>query len=239
VKEGMNVKYTMFPLSENALTIRFSNDVNEQVNQYVHRFTFWLEQQRWEGIIDIVPAFSSLTIYYDPLVLGTYEQVCKQLQAQLERIEEATPSVQERTIIIPVCYGGEFGPDLKEVAQYHRLTEEEVIRIHSHGKYKVYMIGFAPGFAYLGGLSSKIATPRRTTPRTMIPAGSVGIAGGQTGVYPLSTPGGWQIIGRTPLQLFRPNHRQPSLLRAGDVVRFQPITEKEYRMWRNDGDTCH
>jgi inhibitor of KinA len=160
------------------------------------------------------------------------------LKTELEQMEH-TAAMNERNIVIPVCYGGEFGPDLKEVAQYHGLTEEEVIHIHSHGEYKVYMIGFVPGFAYLGGLSPKIATPRRTTPRTMIPTGSVGIAGGQTGIYPLATPGGWQIIGRTPLSLFRPNHRQPSLLRAGDIVRFQPITEKEYRMWRNDGDTYH
>jgi inhibitor of KinA len=232
------LKYTMFPLSENAITIRFSNGVNEQTNRQVRYLAFALENKRLKGIIDIVPTFSSLTIYYDPFVLGPYEQACERLKAELEQVEH-TPSMSERNIVIPVCYGGEFGPDLKEVAQYHGLTEEEVIHIHSHGEYKVYMIGFAPGFAYLGGLSPKIATPRRTTPRTMIPAGSVGIAGGQTGIYPLATPGGWQIIGRTPLSLFRPNHRQPSLLCAGDVVQFQPITEKEYRMWRNDGDTYH
>lgn len=144
---------------------------------------------------------------------------------------EAPPS---RTVVIPVCYGGEFGPDLEEVARFHGMTEDEVIAIHAQGRYRVYMIGFAPGFAYLGGLSPEIATPRRATPRTHVPAGSVGIAGNQTGVYPLATPGGWQIIGRTPLALFRPHHEEPSLLRAGDIVQFCPITEEQYRMWDDE-----
>ncbi|MBA2875545.1 inhibitor of KinA [Anoxybacillus caldiproteolyticus] len=233
------MKYTMFPLSENALTIRFFHEVSEQVNERVHQFTLMLQKQRWEGIVDIVPTFSSLTIYYDPLFVGAYERMCERLQTALERLEQEVPPVPERTIVIPVCYGGNFGPDLPDVAEYHGLTEQEVINVHSHGTYKVFMIGFAPGFAYLGGLSLDIATPRRATPRIAVPAGSVGIAGNQTGIYPLSTPGGWQIIGRTPLSLFRPHDPEPSLLRAGDIVRFQPITEEDYRMWNDERDSCH
>jgi inhibitor of KinA len=227
--------YMMFPLSEYAVTIRFSTNVDEAVNDYVHRVAVFLEQQKKDGIFDIVPTFSSVTVYYDPLVVGNYEEMCEWLRTELERVEqvEAPPS---RTVVIPVCYGGEFGPDLEEVARFHGMTEEEVIAIHAQGRYRVYMIGFSPGFAYLGGLSPKIATPRRATPRTRVPAGSVGIAGSQTGVYPLATPGGWQIIGRTPLALFRPEHDEPSLLRAGDIVQFRPITEDEYRMWSDQHD---
>jgi inhibitor of KinA len=227
--------YMMFPLSEYAVTIRFSTKVDEAVNDYVHRVAVFLEQQKKDGIFDIVPTFSSVTVYYDPLIVGNYEEMCEWLRTELELVEqvEAPPS---RTVVIPVCYGGEFGPDLEEVARFHGMTEEEVIAIHAQGRYRVYMIGFSPGFAYLGGLSPKIATPRRATPRTRVPAGSVGIAGSQTGVYPLATPGGWQIIGRTPLALFRPEHDEPSLLRAGDVVQFRPITEDEYRMWSDQHD---
>ena len=134
-----------------------------------------------------------------------------------------------RTVSIPVCYGGEFGPDLEYVARHNNLTTDEVIHIHSSGEYLVYMIGFAPGFPFLGGLSPKIATPRRPSPRATIPAGSVGIAGMQTGVYPIETPGGWQLIGRTPQKLFLPNENPPSLLQAGDVVKFCPISFQEYQ----------
>jgi inhibitor of KinA len=237
-KEGMTMDYTMFPLSEYAVTIRFSTKVDEAVNDYVHHAAIFLEQQKREGILDIVPTFSSVTVYYDPLVAGSCEEICEWLQTELERVEQvkAPPS---RTVVIPVCYGGEFGPDLEEVARFHGMTEDEVIAIHTQGRYRVYMIGFAPGFAYLGGLSPKIATPRRATPRTHVPAGSVGIAGSQTGVYPLATPGGWQIIGRTPLALFRPDHNEPSLLRAGDIVQFRPITEEQYRMWENEHDSSN
>ncbi|HET6872400.1 MAG TPA: 5-oxoprolinase subunit PxpB, partial [Sporolactobacillaceae bacterium] len=138
------------------------------------------------------------------------------------------------TVNIPVCYGGEWGPDLDHVAAVNGLSPEEVIRIHSEGVYLVHMIGFAPGFPYLGGLSKEISTPRRETPRLVIPKGSVGIAGDQTGVYPLETPGGWQLIGRTPINLFNPNSETPSLLKAGDFVRFVPISPSEWGDQSND-----
>ncbi|ANB60855.1 5-oxoprolinase subunit PxpB [Anoxybacteroides amylolyticum] len=228
----------IFPLSEYALTVRFSEEISEAANDKAHQFARWLEKQLIKGIVEVVPTFSSVTIYYDPLVLGTYEHVRNQTKRWLEQMER-TIQPKARTVVIPVCYGGDFGPDLSEVARYHGMSKEDVVRLHAEAVYKVYMIGFSPGFAYLGGLPLELATPRRATPRHTVPAGSVGIAGTQTGVYPLSTPGGWQIIGRTPLSLFRPTHPQPSLLRAGDIVRFQPMTENEYRMWKNDGDSCH
>lgn len=228
----------IFPLSEYALTVRFSDEINEVANEKAHQFARWIETQSIHGIVEVVPTFSAVTIYYDPLVLGTYEHVRNQTKRWLEQMEE-TIQPKARTIVIPVCYGGEFGPDLPEVARYHGMSEGDVVRLHVEALYKVYMIGFSPGFAYLGGLPPELATPRRATPRRVVPAGSVGIAGAQTGVYPLATPGGWQLIGRTPLSLFRPTHRQPSVLRAGDIVRFQSITENEYRMWKNDEDSCH
>lgn len=180
------------------------------------------------------------------------ETVCKQINAVAAKLhsrpddtqithssfeahssfETHMPIETQRTIEIPVCYGGDFGPDLGFVAAHCGLSEEEIIAIHSSGDYLVYMIGFAPGFPYLGGMPERIAAPRHRTPRTVIPRGSVGIAGGQTGVYPIATPGGWQLIGRTPLELFRPESEYPSLLRAGDKVRFKPITREQYR----DGD---
>ncbi|WP_027409129.1 5-oxoprolinase subunit PxpB [Anoxybacteroides tepidamans] len=227
--------YTIFPLCENALTVRFSNEMSEEASRCVQQLASLLGSGAYEGIIDIVPAFSSVTIYYDPLILGTYKQACSIIKAEMEKMDPTSLFREKRTIVIPVCYGGEFGPDLPEVARYHCMAEEEVIRLHSAARYKVYMIGFAPGFAYLGGLPSQLAAPRRAVPRLVVPAGSVGIAGSQTGVYPFATPGGWQIIGRTPLALFHPNQQPPSLLQAGDIVQFRPIDEKEYRMWGRDG----
>lgn len=160
--------------------------------------------------------------------MSPFEVVSSILQSKLEN-EQTEKELDHRTVSIPVCYGGEYGPDLEYVARHHNLTPEEVISIHSEGEYLAYMIGFAPGFPFLGGLSEKIATPRRSSPRTSIPAGSVGIAGMQTGVYPISTPGGWQLIGQTPIKLFLPEQNPPSLLQAGDIVKFEPISKEEYQ----------
>ncbi len=223
----MTVEYTLFPLCEYAVTIRFSDRIDEAVNDIVHQTAARLQAERKEGIEEIAPAFSSLTVYYDPLVAGSYADVCAWLHENIGRSEQAVRR-SVRTVVIPVCYGGEFGPDLPDVARFHGISEDEVVKLHSAGRYRVYMIGFSPGFAYLGGLSPRLATPRRAVPRTKVPAGSVGIAGGQTGVYPLATPGGWQLIGRTPLRLFDPHREEPSLLAAGDIVEFRPIGAREF-----------
>jgi inhibitor of KinA len=138
---------------------------------------------------------------------------------------------EARTVEIPVCYGGAFGPDLEDVARRHELEAADVIRIHSNGDYLVYMVGFMPGFAYLGGLSARIATPRRLSPRTAVPAGTVGIGGDQTGVYPLASPGGWNLIGKTPLRIFDIQRNEPALLVAGDRVRFRQISLSEFSDW--------
>ncbi|MEB3749852.1 MULTISPECIES: 5-oxoprolinase subunit PxpB [Geobacillus] len=229
----MTMEYTLVPLCEYAVTIRFADRIDERVNDVVHEVAARLEGARKEGIIEMVPAFSSLTVYYDPFVVGSAADVCAWLR---EHLKSSEPVVRPpaRTVVIPVCYGGELGPDLAEVARFHGMTEDEVVALHAGGRYRVYMIGFSPGFAYLGGLSPRLATPRRRVPRTMVPAGSVGIAGAQTGVYPLATPGGWQLIGRTPVKLFDPHGEKPSLLSAGDIVQFRPIGREEFARWERE-----
>jgi inhibitor of KinA len=232
--------YEFIPLSENAVVIKFGEQISTDVHQWVRQVSAYFTEHQVEGVTEIVPAFTTVTVYYDPFQLARnstgkwdvksspFEKICTILENILSSLRH-TASPQGKEVIIPVCYGEEFGPDLEEVARFNQLTPEEVIHIHTSGHYLVYMIGFVPGFAYLGGLSEKIATPRKASPRLRIPAGSVGIAGMQTGVYPIESPGGWQLIGRTPIPLFRPHHPQPSLLQIGDFVRFQAITKEEYQ----------
>lgn len=229
---------TMSPLGDSAVIIQLGEGISEQTHRVVSALTKRIENDPFPGFIECVPAFTSVTVFYQPFevyrkmesgkaVDSPYEKVKALIEHHLQELtmEEET---NQRTVEIPVCYGGGFGPDLEEVADINGLTAQEVIDIHTSGEYLVYMIGFAPGFPYLGGMSEKIAVPRRSSPRTSIPAGSVGIAGMQTGVYPLSTPGGWQLIGNTPLELFKPYEQPPSLLRAGDIVKFVSVTEEEY-----------
>jgi inhibitor of KinA len=224
----------MIPLGDSAVIIQFGNNITLENHQKVRVLAAHLEDKPFPGMIEFVPAFTTVTIYYNPLVL-TYKDACSTIKHIMDDLEIGAPS-EPRTIEIPVCYGGDFGPDLEYVAEHNGLTVDEVIQIHSGAEYLVYMIGFAPGFPYLGGLSERIQAPRRSTPRLRIPAGSVGIAGMQTGVYPIETPGGWQLIGRTPVPLFRPNDSSPSLLQAGDIVRFRPISQQEYEEWKEGGN---
>ncbi|WP_046174755.1 5-oxoprolinase subunit PxpB [Domibacillus indicus] len=235
-REEIHIK----PLGESAVTVQFGTEINSFINKKVKALATKLQNDSFSGFIECTPAFSSVTVFFDPFVVkqayGEKEKTSFQIvRAILERMlktfveeKESTPQIVE----IPVCYGGDFGPDLDFVAEHNGLSADEVIRLHASAQYPVYMIGFAPGFPYLGGLSEKINAPRRPSPRTSIPAGSVGIAGSQTGVYPISTPGGWQLIGRTPMALFRPDRDQPSVLSAGDIVKFAPITKEEYEQYR-------
>ncbi|HID61798.1 MAG TPA: 5-oxoprolinase subunit PxpB [Anaerolineae bacterium] len=211
---------------DSALVVEFSNEISEQVNRGVHALACALEKNPLPGLGEAVPTYRSLLIHYDPLRLS-----CEEVRAFVSDVLQKGEEVLEhesRVVEIPVVYGGEFGPDIEFVAEYNSLSVEEVVRIHSAATYLVYMLGFSPGFAYLGGMSEAIATPRLETPRTLVPAGSVGIAGQQTGIYPIATPGGWRLIGRTPLKLFDPKSDPPTLLKAGDTVRFTPISEGEY-----------
>jgi inhibitor of KinA len=174
---------------------------------------------RVRGVRDVVPAYASVGVHVDPLRFD---------QAALEAVlaadwHEARAADDSRLVDIPVCYGGAFGPDLADVAAFAGCSEADVVARHSAGRYRVYMLGFLPGFAYLGGVDPSIGMPRRASPRAAVPAGSVGIAGGQTGVYPYESPGGWQLIGRTPVRMFDPDRSVPALLAPGDRVRFVPL----------------
>lgn len=221
------MEFTFSPLSEKALVIETGSAINKETELAVRKLTALLESQTPDWVIEFIPAFTTVTVFYDPLRLNQAqaEQELRRLISALDEVEASEP----RIIDIPVCYGGAFGPDLAFVAEHNGLTEEQVIEIHTSGTYRVHMIGFAPGFPFIGGMSEKIAAPRRKSPRLRIPERTVGIAGMQTGVYPIETPGGWQLIGRTPLRLFVPEQDIPSLLRAGDKIRFTKISEAEYR----------
>ncbi len=225
---------TVEPLGDSALLIQFGDAIDESVNAAVHAAALALEQHPFEGFVECVPSFTTLTVYYDlmhlkawPANQTAFECVRAMVTDRLRNCEKASANPAQ-VVEIPVCYGGEHGPDLTYVAEKNGLSEGEVIRIHAEQEYLVYALGFAPGFPYLGGVPERIAAPRKVTPRLHIPAGSVGIAGTQTGIYPLNTPGGWQIIGRTPLALFRPEQELPVLLRSGQRIRFKAISAEEY-----------
>lgn len=189
-----------------------------------------------EGVVDVVPAYATVTVFYEPSKFAgeapPYEAVCEFIGACAKR-GPAAKAHAPRRIEIPVCYGGELGPDLGEVAAHAKLTEQDVVLLHSKADYLVHAIGFTPGFPYLGGLPKALRVPRRDTPRARVPAGSVAIGGSQTGVYPVESPGGWRIIGRTPLALFRADREPAALLRPGDLVLFRPISAEAFASWKS------
>jgi inhibitor of KinA len=230
-----NKAFKIYYLSETAVTVEFGQQIAEGLLNAVNSLNLLLHQQPFPGFNTTVPAYSTLTVFYDPFVviksdlpgLSCLAKVSGYL-GDLNLQMKTTNSVKGDIITIPVCYGGAFGPDLAEVAGFNQLSIAEVIKLHTAATYKVYMIGFVPGFAYLGGMDELLATPRKATPRKLVPAGAVGIAGQQTGVYPLDTPGGWQIIGQTPLKMFDLDRGQPSLLKAGDIVIFKSIDIQEF-----------
>lgn len=219
-----NVRF--LPCGDQAVTVEWGSTIDEHINQQVHAFARKVEALSHPAITEVVPTYRSATVHYRPEVFS-YEEL-NQLLAPLAQ-GSAEEGEELPVVEIPVCYGGEYGPDLEEVAQHCSLTPEEVIARHTAPTYRIYMLGFTPGFPYLGGMDPSIAAPRRKEPRIHIPAGSVGIAGEQTGVYPIVSPGGWQLIGRTPLRLFDPQREQPILLSAGAGIRFVPIDEETFR----------
>ncbi len=209
-----------------ALVVEFGDRVDPALNREVRALWRAAERAAIPGVLDLVPTYRSLLVSYDPLTTDPDELRERLLEIDAEK--GSLDPAASRLVRVPTAYGGEFGPDLPFVARHNGLTEAEVIEIHSGTDYLVYMLGFSPGFPYLGGMSPRIATPRLTTPRLAIPAGSVGIAQQQTGIYPVESPGGWQLIGRTPLRLFDSGRQPPALLEAGDSVRFVPISPEEY-----------
>lgn len=227
VKAYSSAKY--FPFGDNALIIELGDAISLEINQKVITLNEAILKAKINGIEEAVPTYRSLLIRYDPMKT-TYEQLVfrlKDLEATIKTGELAEG--KHKKIIIPCVYGGDYGPDLSFVAEYHGLTEKQVIELHSGREYRVYMIGFVAGFPYLGELPDEIATPRLSVPRLRVPAGSVGIAEKQTGIYPCEAPGGWRIIGRTPIKLFDLSREPPNLLEPGDTVKFQPISEEEFK----------
>jgi inhibitor of KinA len=212
--------------SDASLLVEFGNTVSQQMHSCVIGLFRALLAERDARIRNLHPGYASLLIDFDVLQLS-HEQLAEHVR-QLVESGTGAKHAALRTVEIPVCYDGEFGPDLSDVATHHKITIEEVIRLHNSATYLVYFLGFSPGFAYMGGLPEKLRTPRLATPRTRVVAGSVGIAGEQTGVYPIDSPGGWRLIGRTPEQMFNASADQPTRLQPGDTVRFQAISHSTF-----------
>lgn len=218
------------PLGDSAVVLASDDDLDDTVLARMRALAGAITRHPPPGVVDVLPAFGSVAVYFDIAQAGGYASLCaglKKIAATVEQLARKT-SEEPRQVEIPVCYGGEYGPDLDVVAARAGIPAEEVVQLHAGADYRVHAIGFVPGFAYLGGLSKKLATPRRDTPRAGVPAGAVGIGGSQTGVYPVATPGGWNLIGRTPLRLFDPASRDPAVLRAGDHVKFRPVSAAEF-----------
>jgi len=215
-----------------AALVEFGDAIDPAINRRVRDLLLAIERARPAGVRDLVPTYRSLLVLYDPLAVS-YDGIRRQV-ADLADSATAVPAPPPNVVEIPTAYGGAFGPDLDFVASHNHLTPDEVIAIHAGTDYLVYMMGFSPGFTYLGGMSARIAAPRLKTPRTAIPAGSVGIAQQQTGIYPVESPGGWQLIGRTPVSLFDPRRTPPVLVEAGDYIRFVAVTLDEYAAIADD-----
>lgn len=226
--------YRIFPLGDAAITIDLGNCIDELVNKEIIARFHQFQMDPLPGTIEVVPAYSSLTIYYDVLYLhkkispltSVYEWMKKQLE---DRLQLASPAFEAigHSKKIPVCYDAAFAIDLQHMSDIKKISPEEIIHIHTSKSYKVFMLGFLPGFPYMGEVDERIAMPRKSQPMNVV-AGSVGIAGKQTGIYPLTSPGGWQIIGRTPLKLFDASNDKPSLLQAGDTVQFYSISKNDF-----------
>ena len=230
------------PLGDSAMLIRFGDQIDEAIHQRIVAVSSYLAEHRLPGVIEHVPCYTTIAMHYDPTTVPRDPNVpadsrtpYARLRDRLARLLAEVPAGQateSRLVEIPVCYDPEFGIDLAFVSEHCGLPPDEVIRIHAATTYRVYLIGFTPGFPYLGQVPSQISAPRRSTPRLSVPAGTVGIAGPQTGIYPVESPGGWQLIGRTPVTLFDPGQSPPALLRIGDRVRFHPVARAEFEELR-------
>jgi len=227
VTSNMRAFPRYLPFGDMALVVEFGDTIDSKINQRVFALQNAIAEAKIQGVDELVPTYRSLLIRYNPLEKN-HDQLISEVKNLADKGTEPNAKPTRR-IIIPVVYGGEYGPDLNSVADWHGLTEEQIVKTHSEKEYRVYMIGFVAGFPYLGEVANEIATPRLATPRLKVPAGSVGIAEKQTGIYPCEAPGGWRIIGRTPLTLFDPKQEPPTFLNPGDTVKFKPITETEYK----------
>ncbi len=222
----------IFPVGDKALIVKMGDAISPEIHARIRKLLLSLEREPIEGIVDLIPSYNELLIQFDPIKLSYNDLKGFILSFDNKLTEVVLPP--GRIVYVPVCYGGEYGPDLSALADFHSLSEEQLVGLHSSTDYLVYMLGFTPGFCYMGGMDERIASPRKSTPGLHIPAGSVGIAGGQTGIYPIASPGGWQIIGRTPLKLFDPGRKPFFLIEMGDFVRFFPVSVKDYELIANE-----
>ena len=220
------MKPKILAAGDSSLLIEFEQTISPEVNAKISSLIRLMREQPIEGVVDIIPSFCALLVNYDPRVVP-YSQINKRL-SELAVLEVQAEEYAARVFEIPVCYGDDYGPDIGHIAERAGLSQDEVIRVHSGRDYLIYMLGFMPGFPYLGGLDESIHTPRLDTPRVLIHAGSVGIGGAQTGIYPINSPGGWQLLGRTPVKTYDPAREVPILFEAGDYIRFVPINKAEF-----------
>lgn len=214
------------PAGDAALLVEFPQRIDPRINARAVALAERLRRSCGAAVRDAVVGYATLTVYFNPLVVDAAWLEAETREAALGRTEDEERAA--RTLEVPVCYDDEFAPDLRDVAAFAGATPDEVIALHSGVEYRVYMIGFVPGFTYMAAVDPRIAAPRRSVPRTSVPAGSVAIAGGQTGIYPSATPGGWNIIGRTPLEPYDPERQDPFLFRPGDSVRFRSIARDAF-----------
>ena len=212
---------------DSSVLIEFGQEISPEINAQITAVVRLIKAQHIEGVTDMIPAFASLLINYDPRVVS-YAGLRARLE-KLLKLEISGEASESRIFEIPVCYGGEYGPDLQNIADHAGLTPEEVIRIHSAKDYLIYMLGFLPGIFLSGRTGRSDPYPQASNPRIRIPAGSVGIGGSQTGIYPLDSPGGWQLLGMTPVKTYDPEREEPILFEAGDYIRFVPVSEEEYQ----------
>ena len=222
----MQNKIKLLTAGDSSILLQFGNTIDPAINRKIAATVQLMREQHINGVTDVIPAFCSLLINYDPRVIS-YEQIKRRMEA-LVKIDVTAGDTRKRVFEIPVCYGGEYGPDIQNIADHAGLSVEEVIQIHTSRDYLIYMLGFLPGFTYQGGLDERIHTPRLANPRIRIPAGSVGIGGSQTGIYPMDSPGGWQLMGMTPVKTYDPDREVPILVEAGDYIRFVAIDEDEF-----------
>ena len=220
----MDIK--VMPAGDSALVVEVGNEINEAVNEKVHALAKKIRQENIPGITEMIPTFRSLLVSYDMLQIS-YSKLSVMLSV-LSRELEMNQAAHHRIVKIPCCYGARFGADLTDMERLTGLSREEIIELHSSVDYKIYMLGFLPGFVYLGGLDKRLEVPRLDTPRVRIGKGAVGIGGNQTGIYPMDSPGGWRLIGGTPVDLYDPEREDPVLLRAGEYIRFVPISIMDY-----------
>ena len=231
MEKGLYKKPRYRIAGDRGLLVEYGSEIDPAINRKVRTMVILIDQlmeaEKSLGIIEVVPTYRSMLIIYDPA--STNPPRIKENLALLEKRHSQIDIPLPTTVSIPVCYGGQFGPDLAFVAEHNGLTEEDVVLLHTAVSYPIYMIGFTPGFPFLGGLPRKLHTPRLETPRTHVPAGSVGIANNQTGIYPVSSPGGWQLIGKTPLKLFDTSKENPFLYQVGDLIHFESISSTVFK----------